>query len=643
MPGTYYDAYSAFVSIDRKISEKHLLNFVTLATPNERGVAIGAVKEMYEIAGSNYYNANWGYQDGKKRNSRVNRSSQPLAILKHVWKFDKYSELSTSLGILSGLYGRSRLDWYSAPDPRADYYLYLPSYQQSEEMKAAIYKSLSENEERRQVNWNEIYEVNKASTGDILKTINYEGEISKERFSNYLIQEQRQDPTRIAFNTNIQTALTDIVGLNGGLSYVYQSTAYYQMAKDMLGGTFFLNYDKFAERDFPDDFSKIRQDINDPDRIIREGDHYGYNYDIVTRKAQGWAKASFTFNRIDAYASFILSNTSFYRDGKYKNGKFPDNSYGKSETHSFFNQGIKTGITFKFDGRNYIYGNALAMTKAPFARHSYLSPRTRDQIAEGLVSEKILSGEAAYVHRSPRFSLKAVAYYINIRDKTKISSFFHDDEQSFVNYIMTGINQLHYGTEIGAEYNISSSLSINGVAAVGRHIYNNRPTATITQDNSAEVLRDRTLYIKNYRIPGPQQAYSIGLRYNSPKFWFATISANYFNDRWFDFFPDRRTQEAVDGIDKNSNPELWYDIIQQEKLPADFTLDFFGGKSWRISNGKFIYLNAGVNNLLNNTNFITGGFEQFRFDFRGKNVDKFPSKYYYGYGTNYFISLTLRI
>jgi outer membrane receptor protein involved in Fe transport len=71
-------------------------------------------------------------------------------------------------------------------------------------------------------------------------------------------------------------------------------------------------------------------------------------------------------------------------------------------------------------------------------------------------------------------------------------------------------------------------------------------------------------------------------------------------------------------------------------------MDFFGGKSWKINN-LFIYLNVGVNNLLDKKDFITGGYEQYRFDFEGKNVNRFPPRYFYGFGRNYFVSLAFRI
>ncbi|MEZ4985441.1 MAG: hypothetical protein R2795_10450 [Saprospiraceae bacterium] len=70
---------------------------------------------------------------------------------------------------------------------------------------------------------------------------------------------------------------------------------------------------------------------------------------------------------------------------------------------------------------------------------------------------------------------------------------------------------------------------------------------------------------------------------------------------------------------------LWNQIIDQERTPAALlTMDVFGGKSWKIDD-LFLYLNIGVNNILDNQDFRTGGFEQFRYDFEGKDVNRFPT------------------
>ncbi len=643
-PGTFYDAYAGFISVDRRLSDNQLINLVALVSPNKRGGSAGATREMYDLAGSHYYNSYWGWQDGKKRNSRVSNSIQPIVILRHVWKINSDTELNTSVGMQSGQYGRTRLDWYNAPDPRPDYYRYMPSYQRDEVAGERLKELFLNDENLKQVNWNAIYQYNRLGGNSLLKEIGYTGDITNENFSNYVLQSQHRDPLRLSFNTNIQAAIGENTSLFGGVNYVQQKTHHYQVLEDLLGGTFYINRDKFAVRDFPNSKDKIQYDLNNPDKIVRVGDDYGYNYDINTSIAKGWGKALFSFDKIDAYVAFELSNTSFYRKGYYKNGKFPENSFGKSDLHSFFDYGLKSGLTYKFNGRNYIFVNGIMMTKAPFARAAFLSARTRNEVVKDLKSEKILGGEAAYVYKSPKISFKALTYYTTINDKLVTRSFYHDLQRSFVNYIMSGINEVHLGTELSAEVKLTSSFSVSGVAALGQYFYNSRPNATIAQDNNAEVLTKKTVYINQFRLPGtPQKAMSLGLRYNSPKYWFATLSFNYFDDIWMDFFPDRRTADAVNGIDKDSQPDLWYSVITQEKLPSNYTLDFFGGKSFKLPHRRYIYLNVGVSNILNNTNFITGGYEQSRFDFESKDVSRYPSKYFYAYGTNYFISVTFRM
>ena len=50
-----------------------------------------------------------------------------------------------------------------------------------------------------------------------------------------------------------------------------------------------------------------------------------------------------------------------------------------------------------------------------------------------------------------------------------------------------------------------------------------------------------------------------------------------------------------------------------------------------------------INNLLNNRDIMSGGYEQLRFDTDTKNVDKFPPKFFYAMGLNFSANLTLRL
>ena len=76
-------------------------------------------------------------------------------------------------------------------------------------------------------------------------------------------------------------------------------------------------------------------------------------------------------------------------------------------------------------------------------------------------------------------------------------------------------------------------------------------------------------------------------------------------------------------------------------MPSQFTVDFRAGYSYKV--GKYIVGGTlSVGNVLDNQDFITSGFEQNRYDFITKDVDKFPAKYWYGYGRNYSLNLYLR-
>jgi hypothetical protein len=145
----------------------------------------------------------------------------------------------------------------------------------------------------------------------------------------------------------------------------------------------------------------------------------------------------------------------------------------------------------------------------------------------------------------------------------------------------------------------------------------------------------------------PQTAATLGFNYRSPKYWFVSANVNYFDDMWLDFNPIRRTWTAVESV---PNPSDTYDqIIQQEKLKRQFTVDVFGGYSFKINsvlkklkNPQYIYLNIGINNITNNKDLVTGGYEQLRFDFENSDVSKFPSRYFHAYGINYFFNVSYK-
>ena len=289
-------------------------------------------------------------------------------------------------------------------------------------------------------------------------------------------------------------------------------------------------------------------------------------------------------------------------------------------------------------------------TKAPFFENVFVSPRTNNVINSNVKNETVYSAEAGYVLNSPRIKARAMMYFAQFNDQLNILTFYDESQNSFGTYALSNIDKRHYGAELSVDAKIWQGLSATAALAVGRYYYNSRQKADIFVDNLVEpVSLGTTIYSKYFKVANtPQLATTFGLNYRSPKFWFIYLNANYFDQIYTEFSPARRTALAVNFLDANS--QQWNDILQQEQLKGQFTLDASGGYSWKLDNtfknmkkSQFLNINFGITNITNNRKFITGGFEQLRFDYETQNPDKFPTKYNYAPGISFFAGITYRM
>lgn len=631
--GTFYEAYAYFISLERKFSNNHSFGFTVFGSPMRSGRSGIAVQEAYDLTGDPYYNPNWGYQNGKIRNSRVNNYHKPMMQLSHYGTFGK-TDITTSVVYSFGRGGNTALNWYDAPDPRPDYYRYLPSYWENDDEYWYQYYTdqWKNNKQFRQLDWDHFYFAN---TKNIFSQRVGDETITGNR-SKYIVEERRNDHNQWIFNSTARHRVDDRIMLTGGVNLSHFKGFQFKEMVDLLGGDWWVDVDQFAERDFSDE-NLYQNDLKNPNRLIQEGDRFGYDFTANINSYEGFAQSEFSLQKVDFFIAANLSYTSFWRTGHMQNGRFLDNSYGDSEKHNFLNYGIKGGATYKISGRQYIDLNAGYITRAPYFRNAYISARVRDDVIKGLSSENIFAGDVSYIVRSPKVKSRLTFYYSEFINQTWNRSFYHESYRTFINYIMTGVNTRNLGVEFGAEANITPDFSVNAVGAWGHYTYNSRPNVTLSRDNSAEMLAEnQTVYFKNYLIGGfPQAAASIGFRYNAPKYWFVGANANYFGKISIDINPDRRTETAVGGM--VTTDEQLPLLLGQQKLPDGYTVDVFGGKSWRVGSNQYIRLNLSISNLLNNKNLTVIAFEQLRY--QSNDIDRFPPKYAYMYGTNFFLNL----
>lgn len=646
--GSFYDSYAYFVSLEQRINKKHSLGLVALGSPTKRGKAAMITEEAAELAGTEYYNPYWGYQNGEKRNASVSNYHQPRFILSWYFDINAKSKLQVNAAYMFGRGGSTALNWAYGNDPRPDYYRNMPSYYDpSDPDYDYYYTGWTTDESFRQLNWDYFYFANSSKMQTVVNSGGYYDEISGRviggetvtgNFSKYIIEERRTDISQLDFSASYNNLFTENIKFSAGADASFYTGDNFKVVDDLLGGEYFLDVDKFAEGESADEILYYQNDLDNINNVVKEGDIFGYHYLSQINKENIFAQADFSYSKVDFYLGLKLANTTFWRDGKMKKGTFPENSYGKSDVSQFLDYAAKGGVTYKLNGRNYFDLNGMYMTMAPTFRSSFLSVRSRNTLVSDLKSQKIGGFDVSYKLRHPRVKGSISYYLTNFSDGTWSRSFYHEDLNNFVNYQMTGVGQLHQGVELGVEGEIVAGLTATAVGTWNSYQYNSKAAATISIDNDASVISDRDVYLKGYHVGGtPEIASTIGLKYSGKQYYWISVNFNYYANLYVDVTPDRHTAEALAGLDAN-DPRVAL-VLAQDKLDNFYTLDASIGKSFRIARKYYINLNFSVNNILNNKTAIYA-YQQLRYD--NMNIDKFPNKYSYMYGTQYFLNVNFR-
>lgn len=691
--GVYYRNFALYGGIGKKFDDVHKLSLLAFATPGQRGAQNSSTQEVYDLMGDNMYNSNWGYQNGKVRNSRVRHTFEPIVALKYDFTpSDVFSAYATLL-FRAGYNGYTALDWYDAQDPRPDYYRNLPSYFYMEEDD--YNRTNWEKAEWAKLAWTDrsgLFDNYQHLNWDRLYNVNYN---NVEGRSKYALEERRVDQRDInlvaAFNWLARTDLS----IKGGFNAKINRTENYKLMNDLLGGQYYLNIDSFAERDFASNVALVQNDLdyflaNGQAEKVVKGGKYGYDYLAQIRRADVWANGTWTRGGFSAALAATLGVDSFWREGLVRKGLFAgldDNgqeisydgrlltsyddkgrvisSKGKSEVSTFFTWSTKLALAYELAGGHRFSVNAGYFNDAPTFNQSFISARTRNSLVEDLTTVKTLSADVNYQYNNSGYSLRVTGFYTGIKDQTDVMSFYDDSQHSFTNFAMTGIDQRHLGLELGVKVPLFvDGLTASAVLSWGEYVYTSNPKMVQTVDNSAEVVRSEsvpywkshpiykvagvvdgvTVYdqdvdgnyiveknVKHYVPSTPQLATALQLNYRTNDYWFFELGAQYFANSYLDMNPLYRTHLACGGGDGLETPAEVEYMAAQEKFNPAFLLNGSIGKSWQLVNRKYtLGFSLEANNILNNRGVKTGGYEQTRL------ISSYGKDRYYRFDPKYF-------
>ena len=686
--GQYYRSFGYYAAVEKSFGDEHRLGMVFMATPGNRGKQNSSTQEVYDLMGDNMYNSNWGYQNGKVRNSRLAITHEPIAILKYDYTPDQNFSASATALYRFGKNGATALDWYDAADPRPDYYRNLPSYywnDDEEYNRLNLSKSMwatdawkSQIPEIVHVDWDRMYNVNKLNI------------VEGQRRAKYAVEERRADQRDFNLAASFKWRPDRDIILTGGWNAKFNRTEHFKVLYDLLGGDYFLDVDSFADRDFSANPYMTQNDLgywmeHGEARKVHQGEKYGYDYLAQVRQTEAWFSARAEARGFEAAIGGRLGYTAFWREGLVRKGLFPGlnedgsaflingqpvtsydgngkplTSFGKSAVQDFITGAVKGNLSYTIRGGHRFTFDAGYFSDAPTFNQTFLSPRTRNTVIPDVKNVQTFTTDLNYQYSNNGYNVRLTGFYTYIMDQSDVMSFYDDSQHSFTNFAMTGMDEKHVGMELGVRVPTPiPDLNIEGVLSYGNYVYTSNPVMYQTIDNNASVVSDtygvKIPYWKSHPtadgktvphyVPStPQLASSLGLSWNH-NYWFIDLAGQYFDRAYLDMNPLYRTDMATAGNDGIVTiGEVEY-MTAQEKFDPAFLLNASIGKSWYIQRTYQLGFSLNLKNLLNNRDVRTGGYENTRLVSNTKSKEqyfRFDPKYFYMSGFNYMLNIYFR-
>lgn len=702
--GTFYNSFSFMLGAEKRLGDQHALSLNIWGAPTERGQQGASTEEAYHLANSHYYNPYWGYQDGKRRNSRVVTEFSPSALLTWDWRINDDTKLTTTAAVTWMNYASTALSYNNAYNPRPDYYKNLPSsvfnvysdvYNNAEWLgdNPAIYDTWQSrydywtaSKANRQVQWDLLYAQNAANNATGKDAL-------------YFLEKRHNNQLAL----NLASILDGKFNMHGkytvGLNLNSTKGMHYKTMADLLGATAFHDEDNYSLNKYGSTSNEYFNDLDNTHyeggRIrganIREGDKFGYNYNIYVNKVKLFATNMWKFGGFTASYGGDIEGTFMEREGLMRNGRAAEYSKGKSGVARFLGGGGKVVLSQQI-ASSTLYAGASIEKQAPLAYNSFVAPRIKNDFANNLKNELFYNLEAGYAWAFGPVSGKVSGFYTRFQDVTQQTAFYNDDASYLTYLTMTGVEKTYKGLEGAVSVKLVGNLKLNLLGTISDAKYTNNPMAqlayegsdanTVTTINTWEnevtgENRPLQVFMKNVKVDStPLTAASVGLSYNI-KGWYLDMKLNYYDRVYIGASTYRRLSNSesvasyannIQDININGTYTTAWDKAKesaeggttsyvydattgqvldsyspiQEKFKGGFMLDASIGKNLYLPHHRSLYINLSLQNITNNRNMRTGGYEQNRADRPYDYVFSKNNYYYYAYAFNAFLNVSLK-
>ncbi|WP_336965349.1 TonB-dependent receptor [Chryseobacterium contaminans] len=483
--GTKFEGYNYYFAVGyKKPGGNHDFQFTITGAPqwhNQRSYAI-AISDYIKFnpdhdgTPDRKYNSDWGYLNGRQYSARVNYYHKPVLSLNWDWTLSEKSKLNT---VLYGSFGRGG---------------------GTNTTGSANGKSLSTFRDQTTglYNFDNVVAANQASTPD-------KGVLIR----NASINSHNWFGLISSFNHTINDNFKFTAGVDARYYYGY----HYQVVTDLLGASGYIDKNnKNLPPNLVTAVSKPEASWNPfGGKIDNLNNQIGYSNDGEVLWYGAFGQLEYTNDKISAFVQGSVSNQGFQRidnfivDGvtKSKKGEIMNTKTGFK---NLFGYNIKAGVNYNINEQHNVFGNVGYYEKQPFFNAVYRS--NENIVSPDLTNEKIFGVELGYGFRSAKFNANVNLYRTTWDDRYLRRSNLRDLIAGKTAYVeMNGLNEVHMGVEVDANYNLNKVLTINGMFSLGDWYYKGNATATLFEDSTNQPLNfpgstsnEATLYLDKVKV-----------------------------------------------------------------------------------------------------------------------------------------------
>ncbi len=534
--GTQFSASSYFLSISKKIGEKHMVSFTGLGAPqwhhqrtvgNFDGVTLRTFVDPDDPNNENaftgrgtQYNHLWGNYNGEEFTWRRNFYHKPKLFLNHYWDISPKTDLKTSAYVSYGRGGGT------GPRGRIN-----GSFDTSGKFK----NDPAQYDQEGSYRWDDIAAWNSGQTvadfGDDKQTwgeanpgVDNRRGFFADKFVNTSSNGFVRRASMNAHNwtgllSTLTTELSSDLNLSVGLDYRFYRGIHYRRIDNLLGADAY-----FTNRDINTQGTFITQEKESVGLAnLTDDKKLNYYNDGLVNWLGGSAQLEYSKEKLTAFASVSLSNQAFkridyfnyYYNDDADNDIFEDGQYFESDWESHVGYTIKTGANYNINDNHNVFVNLGTFSQQPVFDNVFIN--FVNQVNPDVVNQRVYAFEAGYGFRSSAFRANVNIYNTAWTDRQfDRSVILSNGEEGLA--IFSGVGQTHSGLELDFSWSPTSKLDITGMASIGNWEFSKDFTADVTNTDTNQTIGSATIFADGLKVgDAAQTTFSIGANYQIVK------------------------------------------------------------------------------------------------------------------------------